>query len=73
MSWLVIRAGRYCGVQIHGVSVKHVAENHDPLSGRSDSNRHADIIGEIVVLKDGAPAGNLDAGQGRTPVEETRA
>src|SRR5207245_1999922 len=70
-SRLVVGAGGYCGVQVDGISVKHVSQNHYPLSRRSDSNCHADVVGEIIVLKDGASARYLDAGQGGTPGEET--
>src|SRR5207248_10158057 len=62
-SRLIVGAGGYCGVQVDGISVEHVSQNHYPLSRGSGSNRHADIIGKIVVLKDRASARDLDAGK----------
>ena len=70
-SRLIIRAGRYCRVQVDGIAAQHVSQNHDPLSRRTYADRYAEVVGEIIVLKDGASVGYLDAGKRRTQGQET--
>ena len=53
---LIVGAGRGLRVQADRVSAKHVPQNHYALSRRTNANSSAQVVREIVILKDGTSA-----------------